>query len=158
MTRSNPGYEPYQRHDDVDEFDELDDLIAQFDQDPVALHAREDAEAAFALLSTLRDHRKLKGTKQKEVAARMGTTQSAVSKLEGGITDPQLSTLMRYARALDGKLVLRFCVDGARAKRDANQWATTAPKARRATARPARIRKVSMGSDRYEQAERKRIA
>jgi transcriptional regulator with XRE-family HTH domain len=40
------------------------------------------------------------GISQAEVASAMGTTQSAVSDLERGATDPRLSTLQRYARAV----------------------------------------------------------
>jgi transcriptional regulator with XRE-family HTH domain len=41
------------------------------------------------------------GLSQTEVAARMGTSQSAVARLEAGRSDPRLSTLERYAAALD---------------------------------------------------------
>ena len=37
---------------------------------------------------------------QTEIAARMGTSQSAVARLEGGELDARLSTLERYAAAL----------------------------------------------------------
>ena len=37
---------------------------------------------------------------QTEIAARMGTTQSAVARLESGQLDARLSTLERYAAAL----------------------------------------------------------
>ena len=41
------------------------------------------------------------GLSQTTVAARMGTSQSAVARLETGRGDPRLSTLTRYAAALD---------------------------------------------------------
>ena len=41
------------------------------------------------------------GLSQTTVAARMGTSQSAVARLETGLGDPRLSTLTRYAAALD---------------------------------------------------------
>jgi len=37
---------------------------------------------------------------QTEIAARMGTSQSAVARLESGELDVRLSTLERYAAAL----------------------------------------------------------
>ncbi|MGB9112846.1 MAG: helix-turn-helix domain-containing protein [Acidimicrobiales bacterium] len=40
------------------------------------------------------------GLSQTEVAARMGTSQSAVARLEAGALDVRLSTLARYAQAL----------------------------------------------------------
>ena len=50
-----------------------------------------------AELVTLRQER---GLSQTEVAARMGTSQSAVARLESGDADVRLSTLERYAAAL----------------------------------------------------------
>ncbi len=46
------------------------------------------------------------GLTQTEVAARMGTSQSAVARLEAGDADIRLSTLERYATALG--MELRF--------------------------------------------------
>jgi transcriptional regulator with XRE-family HTH domain len=45
---------------------------------------------------------------QKQVAQAMQTTQSAVSELEGGATDPRLSTLQRYARAVGAELTVHL--------------------------------------------------
>jgi transcriptional regulator with XRE-family HTH domain len=44
------------------------------------------------------------GLSQTEVAARMGTSQSAVARLERGDADIRLSTLQRYAAALDRRV------------------------------------------------------
>jgi len=44
------------------------------------------------------------GLSQTEVAARMGTSQSAVARLESGDADLRLSTLERYAAALGQRL------------------------------------------------------
>jgi len=45
---------------------------------------------------------------QTEVAARMGTSQSAVARLESGEADVRLSTLERYAAALGRVLDVRL--------------------------------------------------
>ena len=58
-----------------------------------------------AELVTLR-HRA--GMSQTEVAARMGTSQSAVARLESGEFDVRLSTLDRYAAALGHELDVRL--------------------------------------------------
>jgi predicted transcriptional regulator len=42
------------------------------------------------------------------VAARMGTSQSAVARFESGDLDVRLSTVERYASALGGKLEWRI--------------------------------------------------
>ena len=44
------------------------------------------------------------GLSQTEVAARMGTSQSAVARLESGEADLRLSTLERYAAAIGQRL------------------------------------------------------
>jgi transcriptional regulator with XRE-family HTH domain len=44
------------------------------------------------------------GLSQTEVAARMGTSQSAVARLESGLSDVRLSTLERYAAAVGQQL------------------------------------------------------
>src|SRR5579863_10355391 len=41
------------------------------------------------------------GLSQTEVAARMGTSQSAVARLESGAADVRISSLERYAAAVD---------------------------------------------------------
>ncbi|MST34013.1 helix-turn-helix domain-containing protein [Acidimicrobiaceae bacterium USS-CC1] len=52
------------------------------------------------LTETLVTRRVELGLSQTEVAARMGTSQSAVARLESGTADLRLSTLERYAAAL----------------------------------------------------------
>lgn len=44
--------------------------------------------------------RRERGLSQTEIAARMGTSQSAVARLERGDVDARLSTLERYVAAL----------------------------------------------------------
>ena len=44
------------------------------------------------------------GLSQTEVAARMGTSQSAVARLESGATDARASTLERDAAAIGGEI------------------------------------------------------
>jgi transcriptional regulator with XRE-family HTH domain len=53
-----------------------------------------------ALVEQLSSRRVAQGLSQTEVAARMGTSQSAVARLESGDADVRLSTLERYAAAI----------------------------------------------------------
>ena len=64
-----------------------------------------------ALAEELVERRVSLGLSQTEVAARMGTSQSAVARLETGQADVRLSTLERYAAAVDN--VLDFRLGGA---------------------------------------------
>jgi transcriptional regulator with XRE-family HTH domain len=59
--------------------------------------ARRRRELAEALVA----RRVAVGMSQTEVAARMGTSQSAVARLESGHADVRLSSLERYAAAVD---------------------------------------------------------
>jgi ribosome-binding protein aMBF1 (putative translation factor) len=45
---------------------------------------------------------------QTAVAARMGTSQSAVARLESGATDVRASTLERYAAAIGGEITWKL--------------------------------------------------
>lgn len=123
--------------------DELDELIAELGQDQATREAMEDAAQFFRLLETLKAIRKQHGLKQSEIAARMGTTQSAVSKIEGGANDPQVSTLMRYARALDARLAIRALIDSPHPSHNASEWARassrSANRGRRPSVRPADV-------------------
>ena len=53
------------------------------------------------LVNELVRARQERGLSQTEIAARMGTSQSAVARLESGEVDVRLSTLERYAAAVD---------------------------------------------------------
>jgi transcriptional regulator with XRE-family HTH domain len=59
------------------------------------------------LVKELAQWRKSAGLSQTEVAARMGTSQSAVARLEGGDADVRASTLERYAAAIGSQITWR---------------------------------------------------
>ena len=56
------------------------------------------------LVRELAEQRQAAGLSQTEVAARMGTSQSAVARLESGTADVRASTLERYAAAVGGQI------------------------------------------------------
>ncbi|HZQ57971.1 MAG TPA: helix-turn-helix transcriptional regulator [Acidimicrobiales bacterium] len=68
--------------------------------EPVFGGFREMSQRRQELASDLVAARVAAGLSQTEVAARMGTSQSAVARLESGDADIRLSTLERYAAAL----------------------------------------------------------
>jgi transcriptional regulator with XRE-family HTH domain len=76
--------------------------------DVKAAYAGLDEE--FALLDEFLKARAAAGITQAEVAERIGTTQSAVARLEsgGGKHSPSLATLKKYAHALGCRLELRL--------------------------------------------------
>ncbi len=64
----------------------------------------EKADAEFAIIEALVRARTEARLSQAELAKRLGTTQSAIARLEGGGVSPSLSTLRRYAEATGTKL------------------------------------------------------
>ena len=62
------------------------------------------AEDRGRLVRELAEQRQAAGLSQTEVAARMGTSQSAVARLESGPADVRASTLERYAAAVGGQI------------------------------------------------------
>jgi transcriptional regulator with XRE-family HTH domain len=70
---------------------------------------RAATEQDFALGELIYELRTSAGLSQRELAERMGTTQSVISRLEeGGGGRPRLDTLARVATALDRHLVVSF--------------------------------------------------
>lgn len=69
---------------------------------------RRMAEQRAGLVRELVQQRLAAGLSQTEVAARMGTSQSAVARLESGATDARASTLERYAAAVGGEIHWRL--------------------------------------------------
>ena len=65
-------------------------------------------DSVFPGFREMRERRQAKGLSQTEVAARMGTSQSAVARLEAGTSDVRLSTLLRYAEAIGAELDVRL--------------------------------------------------
>lgn len=61
-------------------------------------------EDEFAIIDALIRARARAGLSQAELARRMGTTQSAIARLEGGKVMPSLATLRRYAEATGSRL------------------------------------------------------
>jgi predicted transcriptional regulator len=76
--------------------------------DPVFPGFKEASARRRALAGALVEARGELGLSQTEVAARMGTSQSAVARLESGDADVRLSTLERYAAALGHQLDFRL--------------------------------------------------
>ena len=75
--------------------------------------------------SIIREARLRAGLSQRELAGRVGTTQSAVARLETALANgrkhsPTIATLRRYAAALGYRVQVRLVKDG-RAKHGARR-------------------------------------
>ena len=69
-------------------------------------------EEEYTALHTMLDARQTAGLTQADVASRMGTTVSAVSRLEASLRSekhsPSFATLRKYAQACGKKLVIQM--------------------------------------------------
>jgi DNA-binding XRE family transcriptional regulator len=66
----------------------------------------ESAGRAIRLALEIRALREAKGLSQRELAERVGTTQSAIARLEAGRVSPSLPTLDRVAAALGAEVTI----------------------------------------------------
>lgn len=66
--------------------------------------AYEKLGAEFAVVEMIIKKRIEKGLTQKELARRVGTKQSAISRLESGNYNPSISFIQKVADALDTRL------------------------------------------------------
>lgn len=77
-------------------------------EDPEYRVAYEAMAEEFALIRAMMKARKRSRLTQAEIADRMGTTESAVSRLESGRAKPSTRTLERYAAATGHRLKISF--------------------------------------------------
>ena len=85
-----------------------DELLAK----PGVKKAFEALEEEYTALHAILDARRTAGLTQAEVADRMGTTVSAVSRLEASLRSekhsPSFATLRKYAQACGKKLLIQM--------------------------------------------------
>lgn len=95
---------------------ESDDFLSELIEertrtDPEFPSLVEAALLRRVLLRRLAARREELGLSQTAVAARMGTSQSAVARLEAGAADVRLSTVERYAAAMGHRVEWRLVCD-----------------------------------------------
>jgi DNA-binding XRE family transcriptional regulator len=86
--------------------------IAKAKLRPGFIQAWDALEEEYAALDALLSARKTAGLTQEELADRMGTTKSAISRLESSLRNekhsPSFATLKKYAHACGKKLVVQL--------------------------------------------------
>jgi len=77
---------------------------------PAVRKAYDALAEEFSFIDAVRNARAASGLTQAELAARVGTTQSAIARLESGTPkhSPSLVTLQRYARAMGYRVELKL--------------------------------------------------
>ena len=84
----------------------LGDLKSRLMEAPQFREEYARAEEEYALVEQLVRARTAAKLTQAELARRLGTTQSAVARLEGGRVSPSIATLRRYAKATGTRLMV----------------------------------------------------
>ena len=77
-------------------------------KDPAFKKAYDALEEEFALASELIGARARAKLRQEEVARRMGTSQSAVARMESGRSLPSTTSLVKYAKAVGHKVQIKL--------------------------------------------------
>ena len=84
----------------------LRELKKRFMEDPEFREAYAQADEEYALVEALVRARAAAKLTQADIARRLGTTQSAIARLEGGRVSPSFATLRRYAEATGTRLTV----------------------------------------------------
>jgi len=86
----------------------LKDVKAQLLANPAVRQAYDAQAPEFELARELIAARTKAGLTQGDVAARMGTTQSVVARIESGRGTPSMRTVQRFASAVGARAVVRM--------------------------------------------------
>jgi DNA-binding XRE family transcriptional regulator len=98
------GPAPAQQNEASEAMTKLATLKTRLMKNPKFRREYEKAAAGFSIVEALIKARTVAKLSQAEVAKRIGTTQSAIARLEAGNTEPTIPTLRRYAEATGKKL------------------------------------------------------
>ena len=93
---------------------QVDDLFSEWRKDPRYLAEYDALDEEFTLAAAVIAARTHAGLTQEELAARMGTTQSVIARLEGGRSKPSTTTLEKLAKATGTRLKIAFEPERAR--------------------------------------------
>ncbi len=83
-------------------------VFAEMHKDPGYVRTYAALEEEFALATALIGARAHSGLSQEQLAQRMGTSQSAIARLESGRGRPSTTTLSKLAAATGTKLKVSF--------------------------------------------------
>lgn len=77
-------------------------------KDPVLKAEYDRQQPEFAVIQAILDARVKKGVTQKDLAQKIGTKQSVISRLESGRANPSVAFLKKLAQALNSHLEIKF--------------------------------------------------
>ena len=77
-------------------------------KDPAFKAEYDRLQPEFAVINAIFEARREKGITQKDLAEKIGTKQSVISRLESGKANPSIAFLKKLAAALNTKLEIKF--------------------------------------------------
>jgi DNA-binding XRE family transcriptional regulator len=86
----------------------LDELFDKEMKDPAFRKEWEDNEAEYQLGRAMIEARISRRLSQRALASKIGTTQTALSRIESNLTSPTFRMASKIARGLGKKLQVRF--------------------------------------------------
>ncbi len=89
-------------------FKDFNEIKKELLKDPDVKKEYDRLEPKFDLIRSIIEKRIEKNISQKELASRMGTKQSALSRFESGNYNPSLDFMQKVAQALDSKLEIKL--------------------------------------------------
>ncbi len=87
---------------------DVDDFIKESLKNPKIKAEYDRLQPEFAVIQAVLDARVKKGVTQKELAQKIGTKQSVISRLESGRANPSVAFLKKLAGALNSHLEIKF--------------------------------------------------
>ena len=89
---------------DITKFESFQSVLKEALKDPKIKAEYDRLGPEYEIIAAIMRQRAKKGLTQKQLAQKMGTKQSALSRLESGTYNPSLAFLKKVATALDAKL------------------------------------------------------
>lgn len=86
----------------------FDSFLKESLEDPTIKVEYEKLQPEFAVIRAVIEARVKKGVTQKDLAERIGTKQSVISRLESGRANPSIAFLKKLAEALHTRLEIKF--------------------------------------------------
>ncbi|KKQ33833.1 MAG: DNA-binding helix-turn-helix protein [Candidatus Nomurabacteria bacterium GW2011_GWB1_37_5] len=87
---------------------DFDDFLKKSLKNPKIEAEYDRLQPEFAVIQAMIDARRNKGLTQKELANKVGTKQSVISRLESGRANPSVAFLKKLADALNSHLEIKF--------------------------------------------------
>lgn len=87
---------------------DFDDFLKESLKNPKIKAEYDRLQPEFAVIQAVIDARRNKGLSQKELANKVGTKQSVISRLESGRANPSVNFLKKLAQALNSHLEINF--------------------------------------------------